>query len=316
MSLPADAVLLPNAVHFKEFYGGYTGTCGETALTAALICAERLPDNHDQAVQMMLAITAQMKALGWASANGASTLYDLAREASQKRGGSIALEWDYAEPFPHDWHAEFLSNAAKKPIVVELANAQALPGDERGVHYHFVTVVGRCSAGYVVMDGDNWQIEQDFVVYSYADFAAAVPCAVLVLNEKVEQPPVITIDKDSSGNIIGAHDGTNRVGAGFAVAIEKNNWLGGSIAVPETYLPNAVSVAVLRGGARQVLAYSKTVGVTTCGDENIVNAVQQLVVDGQKGGLSSDAKTALLTAHQLLQPFAAADSDIEKALNG
>ena len=41
-TFPAPVTLLADTVHFKEFYGGYTGTCGETALTAALICAEKL----------------------------------------------------------------------------------------------------------------------------------------------------------------------------------------------------------------------------------------------------------------------------------
>ena len=31
--------LLPNAQHFAEFYGNFHGTCGETALATALVCA-------------------------------------------------------------------------------------------------------------------------------------------------------------------------------------------------------------------------------------------------------------------------------------
>ena len=344
--------MLPNAVHFKEFYGGFTGTCGETALTAALICAERIPDSHDQAVALMLAITHEMQQMGWASANGASTLWALAREASQKRGASIALEWDYAEPFPHDWHAEFLADAGYKPIVVELANAQALPGDEAGVHYHFVCVVGRSPAGYIVMDGDNWAIEQNFVTYSYADFAAAQPCGVLVLNEagapaptpaptpQPKGPIVITIEKDSSGNITGATDSTNgnHVGLGFATEIEKNGETDATLDTPEIFgLAEHVTACVLRGTVKKGYTYnpsSNSIGVFTGDVVDVVDdqyhqsadlakqvtSLQEQVAAlqaqlAQAGSLSSAAKSALLSAHQLLAPFTAADAEVEKALN-
>ena len=187
MGLPPDAQVLADAVHFKEFYGGYTGTCGETALTAALICAEKLGDSHDQAVAMMLAVTAQMRADGGADSNGASTLYSLAQEA-KLRGASINIEWDYQEPLQQDWHSVLLANAAVRPIVLQVGQAFNLVGqdgtgnDEAGVHYHFICVVGRCSAGFICMDGDNWQIENELVIYSYATLQAADICGLLMLN--------------------------------------------------------------------------------------------------------------------------------------
>ncbi len=188
MGLPPDAKVLADAVHFKEFYGGYTGTCGETALTAALICAEKLGDTHDQAVQMMLNVTAQMRAAGWADSNGASTLWSIAREAVTNQHASINIEWDYQEPLQQDWHSVLEANAAIRPIVLQVGQAFNLVGqdgtgnDEAGVHYHFICVVGICSLGYICMDGDNWQIENELVIYSYATLQAADICGLLMLN--------------------------------------------------------------------------------------------------------------------------------------
>jgi hypothetical protein len=187
MSIPVEQIL-PDAVHFKEFYGGYNGTCGETALTAALICALQLGDTHDQAVALMLSVTAQMRAKGWADANGASTLWSLAREAVTNQGAHINTEWDYAEPFPHDWHSLLLANAAVRPVVLQVGRAYNLIGQdgtghaEAGVHYHFVCVVGKCKDGYVVMDGDNYLIEQEFSIYSYETLSAADICGLLMLD--------------------------------------------------------------------------------------------------------------------------------------
>jgi hypothetical protein len=200
MPLPSDAKILADAVHFKEFYGGFTGTCGETALAAALICALRLADNHDQAVQLMLDITKQMQAKGWAGKNGVSYLSTLADEA-RLRGAHTLVEWDYAEPFPHDWHSILLQNADVKPIVLQVGKAYNLVGqdgtgnDEAGVHYHFICVVGRCSAGYIVMDGDNWKIEQEFSIYSFATLAAADICGLLMLDVVAPPPPPPTDDE-------------------------------------------------------------------------------------------------------------------------
>ena len=205
-TFPAPVTLLADVtIHFKEFYGGYTGTCGETALTAALICAQRLgqgAETHDAAVALMLSVTSEMRAAGWADANGASTLWSLAQEAAKKRGAQISLEWDYAEPFPHDWHSVLLANAGVKPIVLQLGMAMNLVGQdgtghaEAGVHYHFICVVGKCADGYIVMDGDNYLIEQELAIYSYATLQAADICGLLML-DVVGSTPVTTSSQGS-----------------------------------------------------------------------------------------------------------------------
>ncbi len=179
--------ILPNAQHIKEFYGGYTGTCGETALSVAIAAALGNPNDKQGTINLMLAITSEMRGLGWASANGASTLWSLAQEAARKHA-SVALEWDYSEPFNHDWHQVLIDNAGTKPIVLQIAQAFNLKGElgtgnaEAGVHYHFITVVGKRPEGFICADGDNWDIENAFSIYSYETLQAAVPCGLLMLN--------------------------------------------------------------------------------------------------------------------------------------
>lgn len=319
MSLPAGSILLPNAVHFKEFYGGYTGTCGETALTAALICAERIPDDHNAAVALMLAITSEMRQVGWASANGASTLWSLAREAASKRGAQIAVEWDYAEPFPHNWHQELLADAGHKPIVLQFANAQALPGDERGVHYHFIAVLGRCPAGYICMDGDNWQIEQNFVIYSATDLTNAVPCGLLTLEEKglpVGLPSGWTDDGTALHNPKNAFVVT----LGFRDYILSHPWSATDIPLCDAFgrTPVEYGNPGLGGGTLQYfresgqLSYTQARGVFATWSGQEMEALLGRVAP--PAPLDPAIKTALVSASQLLQPSASAFDEVSAAL--
>lgn len=176
-------MLLANASHLTEFAGGYTGTCGETALAVALGCALGQPATD----AAMLAITSQMRAAGQAASNGASTIAALHDEAV-RQGAVIAAYAPYAEPFDFGWQAYLATYAGQVPIVLEFANAQALTDvvtgarDEAGVHYHFICVVGVAASGeYLCADGDNWQVTTRYQTYTTATLAAAVPCAVLAL---------------------------------------------------------------------------------------------------------------------------------------
>lgn len=182
---------LTDAGHITEFYAGFHGTCGECALEVAdAACNHRKADLND-----MVAITHEMQAHGGAGANGASTLYSLAREA-ERRGLPILTEWDYAEPFPHDWHTLLLQNNGKNPIILQLANGQALTdvetgaADEVGLKYHFIVILGGQPDGYVANDGDNPQVSARFQVYSYGVLANAVICGLLMLQPLASPTPV------------------------------------------------------------------------------------------------------------------------------
>lgn len=175
--------ILPSPVgHISEFSGGYTGTCGETALSVALCASAGTVVSE----QYMVDLTHEMVNHGWASANGASAIGGLTLEA-QLRGFTVK-NYGYSEPFNVDWHATLLALAGVKPIVLEIANGQALKDIETGsgenavnLHYHYICIVGKQDDGYIVADGDNFQALQRFQIYSYATLQAAQPCAMLVV---------------------------------------------------------------------------------------------------------------------------------------
>jgi hypothetical protein len=352
MSLPAGYQVLPDAVHFKEFYGGYTGTCGETALTAALICAEKLgqdAETHDQAVALMLSVTAEMRANGWADANGASTLWSIAREAAIKRGASIALEYDYQEPLQQDWHGVIEANAAVRPIVLQVGQAFNLVGqdgtgnDEAGVHYHFICVVGKCADGYVVMDGDNWQIENELVIYSYATLQAADICGLLMLNVTGELTPLDSqfFKSNADGSFTCIQTGFN-VQHGFLTYYEANNGLF-RLGLPldnEHEIPGkgAATIQIFERGALvwdtakaydnvpgvgsdsiyfahinsgEVLSFVSALAPTSAPDPQVAQLKAQVAsLQGQIAGLHSP----LVAVRQVLDPIANADNELASAM--
>ncbi len=202
--------------HLSEFVGGYTGICGETALAVALAAA-----NYREATpQDILDITAAMRAAGLAEANGASTLAGLAAFA-KTRSAVVEQEYPYqADNFPGvDWANLLLSFAGHAPMVLQLANGQALSDavtgahDESGVKYHFIAVLGRTVGGaYLCADGDNPQATTGYETYTEPDLAAAQPCALLILKMGVKTVALPTGYQDINGAAV-APNGFKVVGA-------------------------------------------------------------------------------------------------------
>ncbi|MGZ6281693.1 MAG: hypothetical protein ACXWQ5_00100 [Ktedonobacterales bacterium] len=175
--------ILPSPVgRISEFFAGFTGTCGETALSVALCAAAGTVVTE----QYMVDLTHEMINHSWASANGASAIGGLANEA-RLRGFSIT-NYGYSEPFNVDWHAMLIQWAGVKPIVLEFANGQALHDVETGsgenavnLHYHYICIVGKQDDGYICADGDNFQVLSRFQIYSYGVLQAAQPCAMIIV---------------------------------------------------------------------------------------------------------------------------------------
>ncbi len=181
--------LLPHAGHISEFARDpetgvvYNGTCTQTALEVCLACAEGRAPTQEHMVQ----ITREMIAQGICAANGAATLWAVAREA-RELGHAVALEWDYQEPLQGDWHKVLLDNAGLRPILMQVAVGMALVDAETGVrdeaqdlHYHAIAIVGRQDDGYIVADGDHPQVSERFQVYTFPTLQAAQPCGLLIL---------------------------------------------------------------------------------------------------------------------------------------
>lgn len=170
----------PPDLFYTEFHG-YNGDCGECALSVALASALGSPTDTAGGIALMNQEVKDLQALGLANSTGATTVAALQTEALRYKA-SINTYWGYAQPFPHDWHTFLLDHAGIIPIVLQIAAAHNLPGDEAGVNYHFICVLGLDTGGYWVADGDNWAASQKLVLYSYQDLANAVICGLLALN--------------------------------------------------------------------------------------------------------------------------------------
>lgn len=174
----------------SEFQGGYHGDCGETALAEAMAAAN---GTYEATTADINIIVKQMQQKGAADAQGVTNLNALA-DYAKSQGFAVSTFWGYAEPFPHDWHQALLDNAGLKPIVLQLANAQALydietgSADERGVQYHFICVLAKQTDGYKVADGDNPEAKTRYPIYSYQTLINAKPCGLFMLEPVVQKP--------------------------------------------------------------------------------------------------------------------------------
>ena len=102
--------------HASEFAYGWHGTCGQVSLAQAVQAARR-GDVATAAIQaLMNDITHDMQSRGWAAANGAATLWGLAR-AAEVQGAAIEYEHDYQEPLPIDVRTVLQHNRANTRIV-------------------------------------------------------------------------------------------------------------------------------------------------------------------------------------------------------
>jgi hypothetical protein len=188
--------ILPHATHFSEFATDpvtgvhYNGTCTQTALAVCLGIADEAGADADR----MMLLTRDMISKKLCAANGAATVAAVAQEA-RDHGFTIDTEWDFGSL--GDWHTKLKTLAAHKPILLQIANGQALTDaetgakDESGLHYHAIAIVGYQDNGYVCADGDNPQVAERFQIYSYATLAAAQPCGLLIIN--LVKPPETTL---------------------------------------------------------------------------------------------------------------------------
>lgn len=173
--------LIPHSAAISEFCAGYNGDCGETAELALLHVIN--PSTYPLDAAALSAIVKRDVSQGWASANGAEPIGSIARDMTTL--GLKFTNYGFSNPPAFDWKGMLSQWGGVKPIVFEYANAQALPGDEHGVAYHFNCCLGwndALGAG-LFADGDN-AVERGggtgLVTYSIADLEAAQLCAMLV----------------------------------------------------------------------------------------------------------------------------------------
>lgn len=194
-SITANRVL-PNAQNIPggEFASGYNGSCGEYMTLGMLHVYD--PVHYPMTGYMLASIVTDAHNKYGAGANGTETMGSAVRQLS---GRGIALTWvacrldaqGNAIPLTIDWKNAITQWAGIYPIGLELANAQALRGDQVGLHFHFVLVAGLTPNGNVLLvDGDT---KTGTMLYEHtiAELAAAVPVAYVrgTVAPKVPAPP-------------------------------------------------------------------------------------------------------------------------------
>lgn len=238
--------ILPNALHFSEFQGGYHGTCGETALATALVCSTPQIESTPDAIALLLSLTKELISLGWASASGSTSTLRLHDEAI-RRGfhPDESSRIDYSEPLdPTKLHTLLLAMAGVKPILLEIARGGNLPGDEAGLQYHFICIVGVTDAGYICNDGDNPATTSHLMTYSWTEIENARPCGVLVIEMQPQGVPAMW-----SRTANGAQDQHGHIiGSGLADLVFAKNLQGSNGLLGETYYAAGHSFAPLDNG--------------------------------------------------------------------
>ena len=178
---------LPNAGALSEFVSGYNGDCGECAELCLLhtLDASRFPLDADA----LRAITGRDVSHGWASPNGAEPLSSIAHDLDVV--GVKYTNDGFSQPASFDWRGALANIGGVRPLVFEVALALNLPGDESGVHYHFITCLGWDAANNVGLfaDGDNELVRagksgpSGIVSYTLAQLDAAQICGLLICDE-------------------------------------------------------------------------------------------------------------------------------------
>lgn len=332
--------MLPNALHFSEFQDGYHGTCGETALATALVCATPPIETSAQAIALMLSITSTLRSEGLADATGATTTSALHSYATSHGFTPAPGYVSFQQPLdPATLHPYLLANAGVFPIVLELANAQALPGDEAGVHYHFLCVVGISPSGYVCNDGDNSAAPTRLVTYSWAELEAAIPCGLLGIEMKGAAMTLPTGWKMSGAELV---DAAGRVvPAPFDAYIKSHSWLPDDVLEAEPLMVTQVEMSNPASGHGSVLYFRYSILAAPTGKavyalyagseagrmremlaqkEAEIAALQKQVAAipapaaPAPAPLDPSVKNALAAALQLLQPQATLFSEIQSAI--
>jgi LysM repeat protein len=183
---------LPNSGALSEFVSGYNGDCGECAELCLLHTLN--PSAWPLDVAHLRTITGRDVARAWASASGAEPLNSIAHDLDLC--GVHYTNDGYSEPASFDWRGALASVGGVRPLILELAVGGALPGDEPGLHYHFIACLGWDDAANqgVFADGDNARARgasgpAALVTYTLAELEAANVCGLLISNEAPPPPP-------------------------------------------------------------------------------------------------------------------------------
>ena len=187
---------IPHAAAISEFCASYNGDCGETAEICALHVIN--PDKYALDSAELARVVRRDIDHGWASANGAEPISGIASDLALE--GVNHTNYGFSQPARFDWRGVLHQWGGLKPLIFEFAQAGALPGDEAGVHFHFIACLGwdpDANTG-VFADGDNQIVRQGrsgpagLVRYTLANLEAAQVCGLIIAEYVLGEPPVMT----------------------------------------------------------------------------------------------------------------------------
>lgn len=183
---------ISNAGALSEFISGYTGDCGECAELCFLHVLNPAAWPLDAA--HLRTITGRDVTRGWAAPNGAEPLNSIAHDLDLC--GVHYTNDGFSQPASFDWRGALTTVGGVKPLILELALGGALPGNESGLHYHFITCLGwdSASGAGIFADGDNAHAQgasgsAALVTYTLAQLEAANVCGLLIAQDAPPPPP-------------------------------------------------------------------------------------------------------------------------------
>jgi hypothetical protein len=167
----------------------YTGDCMQDALTVSINAAQGMGTKP----QDLSFITGDMIRRGLAAPTGATTVVNIVNYVeSRPEWGQKAIA--YVKAYTGDtwdeneWHAQLLRYAGIQPLMIQVANGQAL-GDavthvmeQPGLKYHGIAIAGRNATGYLACDGNHAEDDTRYQVYTMDALRAAQPCGMVVFN--------------------------------------------------------------------------------------------------------------------------------------
>ena len=225
---------IANAGAISEFVAATTATAANAP--SFVCCISLNPGAWPLDATHLRTITGRDVARGWASASGAEPLNSIAKDL--ELCGVAFTNEGYSEPFNADWRGALASVGGVRPLIFELAVGGALPGDESGLHYHFICCLGWDQEAGVgrFADGDNAQARgatgpAAVVSFTLAELEAARICGLLISNETPPAPPA-PVPTGMRAYVVIAGDTLS----GIAEKLHLSNWHG------DLYQPNMATI--------------------------------------------------------------------------
>jgi hypothetical protein len=176
-SQPVQSTIAPGVNGAISQFFGFTQACGEAAAEILYSATRGVAPSGAH----INAAVSGLQGAGLAGAQGVSTL----------GGNAWALAQEgVATQQTSDWVGAITRNAGQIPVMIGVSNGGALPGDEPGLHNHFLSIVGYDSAGrYLASDPDNVAAQSGkLAAYTPAELAAAHPFGALIPSGALSAP--------------------------------------------------------------------------------------------------------------------------------